>query len=280
ERITRIYQGGVRLLYTVPGQLALAALAAAGAVAFIATSERSAALVGELGPGALLFLIPAGLIALLVHEAGHAFTTKAYGYEVLRVGVGWYWFGPIAFVDTSDLWLAGRWPRIAASLAGPYAEALVGSCAALGAAAATGFWSAALWQMALTCYASALINLNPLLEFDGYFVLIDYLDRPNLRPRAMAWLGREFGALVRGQAQLAGNWTYLLYSLGSFVYIAVMGWTMAVLYRLLLQDWLSGVIPAALAAALGWAVAALLMLVMAAGVIGDLRQSYRSKTSR
>lgn len=70
------------------------------------------------------------------------------------MGIGWYWFGPVAYVDTSDMWLEGRWPRIAVSIAGPYANLVLGGLAALVA--------------------------------DGYHVLSDLLDRPNLRPRALA----------------------------------------------------------------------------------------------
>src|SRR5207248_6507662 len=85
------------------------------------------------GPALLLFLIPANLAAILIHEAGHAFTVKAFGREVPRGGIGWYWFGPIAFVDTSDMWLADRWPRIAVSLAGGYANLVLPPLAPLAA---------------------------------------------------------------------------------------------------------------------------------------------------
>ena len=47
------------------------------------------------------------------------------------MGVGWYWFGPIAYVDTSDMWLAGRKERVFVSLAGPYADLVTGGLAAL-----------------------------------------------------------------------------------------------------------------------------------------------------
>ncbi len=106
--LTRLYRGGVRLLYAWPGQLLLAVMALAGIVAFVlGIGELGTALEeSEAGGWLLLFWIPATLGAILIHEAGHAFTTKHFGREVPRMGVGWYWFGPIAYIDTSDM--AGR----------------------------------------------------------------------------------------------------------------------------------------------------------------------------
>src|SRR5712692_9264565 len=109
--LARLYQGGIRLLYTRPAQAALLLLIVAGLVAFFSGSARVSEALAAAGPALLLFLIPAYLVAIVVHEAGHAFTVKAFGREVQRGGVGWYWFGPIAFIDTSDMWLADRWPR-------------------------------------------------------------------------------------------------------------------------------------------------------------------------
>lgn len=81
--------------------------------------------------------------------------------------------------DTSDMWLAGRWPRVAVNLAGVYVNVILGSLAALAA------WLGAsppaaeiLWLFAVICYALALINLNPWLEHDGYYVQMDLLDGP------------------------------------------------------------------------------------------------------
>jgi hypothetical protein len=128
------------------------------------------------------------------------------GREVPRVGVGWYWFGPIVYVDTSDMWLEGRWPRIAVSLARPYADLVVGGLAALAAwVAPNAVLSAALWQFALVSYIGVLVKFNPLMEFDGYYILSDLLEKPNLRPRALAWLGSELIPALRDPERLRGH---------------------------------------------------------------------------
>ena len=247
---TRLYQSGVRLLYTWPGQILLAAVALAGLVAFVlGIGELGTALKeSEAGGWLLLFWIPATLVAIVIHEAGHAFTTKHFGREVPRVGVGWYWFGPIAYVDTSDMWLAGRKERVLVSLAGPYADLVTGGLAAIVAwLVPNAVVSAALWQFALISYIGVLANLNPLMEFDGYFVLIDLLERPNLRPRALVWLGTGLVPALRDPARARGHHLDLLYGLGSVLYIAVEVALTVVLYRLILQDWLSGLLTDAVA---------------------------------
>ena len=175
----------------------------AGIAAFLLHNNQNSDAVSALGPWALALFIPANSFALFIHELGHAFTTKAFGREVLRGGIGWYWFGPIGFIDTSDMWLAGRWPRIAVSIAGPYSDVVLASIAALvSTQVESEVGRAVLWQISFAGYSSMFFNLSPLLEFDGYFILSDYLDRPNLRPSIMAWLGQELPRLVAERRQI------------------------------------------------------------------------------
>jgi putative peptide zinc metalloprotease protein len=272
--LSSLYRGGVRLLYSPAGQLALAAIALSGIVAFIlGIGELGAALKGtEAGGWLLLFWVPAYILAIVVHEAGHAFTTKHYGREVPHVGIGWYWFGPVAYVDTSDMWLEGRWPRIAVSLAGPYANLVLGGLAALVAwFVPSAVLSAALWEFALLSYLAVLLNFNPLMEFDGYYVLSDLLDKPNLRPQALAWLGRNLIPALRTPSRLEGHRFELLYGLTSVLYVAFSAVLTVVIYRLVVQGWMEGILPDVLAAGLAWALAATVVVLAVVGVMGELR---------
>lgn len=270
--LTRLYSGGVRMLYTLSGQLALAGLALAGLLALVVGIGRAELALGEAGGASLLFLIPAYLLAVILHEAGHAFTVKAFGREVPRAGIGWYWFGPVAFVDTTDMWMAGRWPRIAVSLAGPYANMLLAGAAALGA------WlvpdqglAASLWQFSLVSYLMVLLNLNPLLEYDGYYVLMDALDRPNLRPDALSWIGRKLPVALRQPGEIASHWLELLYGIASLLYVALMAVLVIVLYRLYLLNWMAQALPAEAAEALAWVLATVLVALSAVVVASELR---------
>jgi hypothetical protein len=131
--------------------------------------------------------------------------------------------------------------------------------------------AAALWQFALVSYVGLLLNLNPLMEFDGYYVLSDLLEKPNLRPRALAWLGRELIPALRDPARLRGHRLELLYGLSSVLYVAFSAALVVALYRLTVQGWLSGILPEAVASGLAWALAATVVGLAIAGMLGEIR---------
>jgi putative peptide zinc metalloprotease protein len=267
----RIYARFLQPVFTVPAQVGLAVLALAGLAAFVAGAGEAGSTLGD-SAAPLAAVLPAVLVGTVVHEAGHAFTTKAFGREVPRVGIGWYWFGPVAFVDTTDMWLGTRRERILVSLAGPYAEALLaGLLAIAGLLVPGGFASACLWSAALALYAPVLINFCPLLEFDGYYILIDLLDRPNLRPRALDWIGRELPKAVRDHTRLRGHGIDLFYGLASLAFVLVMGLLTLLVYRLTLRDTLSDLVGEAFGTALGWAFAVAVVTSTLAASVGELR---------
>lgn len=244
--ITKVYRRGVFLLYTWPAQILLALVAVGGVVAFALNTVRAVNVVGasDLGLALLVFLLPAEWFAVMLHEAGHAFTVKAFNREVLRVGIGWYWYAPSLFVDTSDMWLAERWPRIAVSLAGPYANLIFGSAVALiGYFSSSDVVAAICWEIALTSFIMLVVNLNPLLEYDGYYVLMDAVDRPNLRAHSLEWIGKELPGALRKPRTMWSHRLELIYGLGAIGYVAILGIGMFVVYRVALQGYLSDVMP-------------------------------------
>lgn len=126
---------------------------------------------------------------IFAHELSHAFATKSFNHHVYRMGVGWYWLGPIAFTDTSDMWLANRKQRTAVNIAGILNDCAWGSCAAfLSYFSSHVELSIFFWIFALSQFIGVLKNLNPLLEYDGYYILMDLLEKPHLRETALIWL--------------------------------------------------------------------------------------------
>jgi putative peptide zinc metalloprotease protein len=168
---------------------AFAAVAVAGAIAFVVTPHA----VKAHGLGEQAALVLAILVSVAIHEAGHALTLRHFGATVRRAGFGWYWFAPVAFVDTSDAYALPRAKRIAVSLAGPFASLIVAGCAGLFAAFVHVRSAESIaWSLAAFTYIATLWNFNPLLELDGYYVLTDLLQRPNLRRDGfMALSGRR-----------------------------------------------------------------------------------------
>ena len=140
-------------------------------------------------------LLAANVIVIFIHELAHGLTVKRVGRELNRAGFLIYWGMPAFFVDTRDTWLASRAARIAVSWAGPHSGLLIGGLIGLGLtwaltavpAAAAQLWAAFLFQMGFIAYLTVFFNLNPLLELDGYFILMDWLDMPGLRQRAFTF---------------------------------------------------------------------------------------------
>ncbi|HVY52960.1 MAG TPA: cyclic nucleotide-binding domain-containing protein, partial [Gammaproteobacteria bacterium] len=188
--ITKLYNKGVYLLFSKMAQLLLAILAIGGFVAFLATESHVIELMRSLHDSWLLFIcmIPLSILVVLLHELGHAFGTKAYGREVHSMGIGWNWTMPVAFTDTTDMWLDTRKHRIAVNAAGIYANILsAGICALLIFVVPSAYIKSFLWLFALTTYIKGFAMLNPSQDVDGYYILMDIFDKAHLRRDATAW---------------------------------------------------------------------------------------------
>lgn len=275
----RLYRHGVWLLYTWPAQAFLALLAVAGLTVFAANLDKAERATAR-GGWVLVFLIVMYFIMIVLHESGHAFTVKRFGREIRRAGVGWYWFGPIAYADTSDMWMADRRQRIIVTFAGPYASTLVASIAAIVAVLlGSSVLAVAFWQLAFLSLYAVVLNLNPLLELDGYYILMDYLDHPNLRRHCLAWLGTELPGALCKRDELKRHKLELLYGLGAVLYIVLAGALMLTLYRVVIQGWLAAILPVALASATAWVFTAGLVALALLAVVGDLRPSRRGASA-
>ncbi len=242
-----------RILFTRLGVVLLALVAIEGVLVSIVRGPRSGDFIADAGGTiVLLGLIPANAIGAIVHEAAHGMTVKHFGRKVNRAGIGWYLITPVAFVDTSDMWLEDRHKRALVSAAGPFANLVLAGMAAIGAATVTSpLMSAILWQFVLASYYLALINLNPLLEFDGYYILSDFLDRPNLRDNSLSWIGNDLLGALRSR-KLKGHGVHLVYGAFALLYIGLVAFFMLVIYRLVLQEIVAGWLPEAVASGLAW----------------------------
>lgn len=127
----------------------------------------------------------------LAHELGHALVVKSRGGEVHEMGVMILVLTPVPYVDASAAWaMRSKWQRIAVGAAGMMVELFIASIALLlWLAAEPGTFRALLYNVMLIAGVSTvLFNANPLLRFDGYYMLTDALEIPNLRQRGTQYL--------------------------------------------------------------------------------------------
>lgn len=133
-----------------------------------------------------------------VHELAHGIVCKKYGGQVREAGVVMILLAPLAYVDVSTSWrFRSKWQRIHTAAAGVYVELMVSAAAAL-------LWSNSesalikhicLNLMIMASATSLLFNANPLMRFDGYYILSDWLELPNLYATSQAYLryvGRKY----------------------------------------------------------------------------------------
>lgn len=144
-----------------------------------------------LAPQNLVWLWLVYPVVKVLHEFGHAFATKAYGGEVHEMGVMLLVLTPFPYVDASSASAFGdKWQRMVVGAAGMIVELFLASLALfvwLNVEPGT-MRMVAYNVMLIAGVSTVLFNGNPLLRYDGYYILADYLEIPNLRARAQAYL--------------------------------------------------------------------------------------------
>lgn len=150
-----------------------------------------------LTPSGILGFMVAIVISKTLHEMGHALVSTHYGVRVAHMGVAFVVLWPMLYTDTSESWrLRSHRQRLAISVAGISVElALAGLSTLAWALMDDGPMRQAMLYLATTGWVLSLaLNVSPFMRFDGYFILSDLLDFPNLHERsgaaARVWLRR------------------------------------------------------------------------------------------
>ncbi len=174
-----------------------------------------------------LWWIAAWLVLKSAHELGHAVMAVKVGSQIRAAGISLIFLAPVPYVDISDLWtISNRWHRVLCSAGGILVELAIAAVAAIVALHTTNeslqYFCCALATMGtLTTVA---FNANPLVRFDGYFILSDLIDRPNLWTDGQLAVKRFTAKLFNPFKAIDGpiHPGFLLYGLGSLQYRVVM----------------------------------------------------------
>ncbi|MFN3191344.1 MAG: hemolysin D [Aureliella sp.] len=167
-------------------------------------------------------------IVKILHEFGHGLSCKRYGGECHEMGFMFLVFTPCLYCNVSDSWmLPNKWNRVFIGAAGMYVELILASIATyLWWFSEPGpFHFLCLSVMFICSVSTVVFNGNPLLRFDGYYILMDVLEIPNLRQKATEILKRWFQQYCLG-LELQENpflpqkkqFWFALYTLASIVY--------------------------------------------------------------
>ena len=167
-------------------------------------------------------------IIKVIHEFGHGLTAKHYGGEVHEMGMLFLVLTPALYCDVTDSWLLpSKWKRIWISAAGIYVECFLASLA-------TFVWwnteqgllnSLSLATMFICSVNTIMFNANPLLRYDGYYVMSDYLEIPNLRVKSTQFFAYLFQEKVLGleipvQSYMprSRRTLFVVYAIASYLY--------------------------------------------------------------
>lgn len=221
--LSRMYERYVKYLFTKPGKILLMILAFAGFCSFVANTDEVLLFFHHhesAGIWLLLALLPFSIAEVCLHEFGHAFAVKACGREVHYFGVGWFWVMPIAFTDTSDMWLADRKQRIMVNLAGSRVDVIVAGIASLFIFIIPNpYIQALLWMFALYTYVWAFRMMSPMQDMDGYYVLMDWVEKNSLRQSAVLWLVKKFPKAIRHPKLFKENKEEAYYWLACLIFL-------------------------------------------------------------
>jgi putative peptide zinc metalloprotease protein len=163
-----------------------------------------------------MWWLVAWLVLKAVHELGHAVAAMRVGSRIRSAGIQLIYLAPVPFIDVTDLWeISTRRHRVLVSAAGMLFELAVAALAVIVASCVN---SPSLQYF---CVAVATLgtvttigfNANPLMRFDGYYIISDLFSRPNLWTEAQQACQRVFARLLDpfGQAGEPLNWPLAIY---------------------------------------------------------------------
>jgi putative peptide zinc metalloprotease protein len=212
DALVTMVHAKMRWLYTPYGLALLLITALSGMVPLWQHFARFQTVIGGLEgtvikhPLILLVLYLMMLVGIMFHELAHGVTCKHYGGRVPRMGIMLYLSSIIFYCDTTASWnFPKKRQRILVSLAGPimsFAILGLGLWATIYAPAGT-LWEAVLVAFCLLNAFALLMNFNPFIKMDAYYMLLDATGVANLRHKSFAFLKNKLlGRLGLGARQI------------------------------------------------------------------------------
>jgi CRP-like cAMP-binding protein/Zn-dependent protease len=229
ERLVRFcYRWLLRPFFWWPLTLISALVALAGLVAFFDVFASGRFTLDDRAPAVQsAILLGLGFFLTFMHELGHAVVIVRYGRKVKSAGFMIYFGSPAFFVEASDSLMLDRKQRVVQCFAGPFTELVIAGLASLFVFAYPDSSAASLlYKFALLNYLVVFLNLVPLLELDGYFILSDLIQVPDLRPRSLQFIQHDLWHKLRIRERLTPQeWGLAAYGVAGVAFTIFSLWT-------------------------------------------------------
>lgn len=189
--------------------------------------------------GSILSIVLAFFIVVTIHEFSHALACKIYGGEVKEIGFLLMYFQPCCYCNISDAWLIPqKRKRLMVTWAGLYSGLILMGLSMLvwRVTIETSFVNQLTELVVLIILVTILFNFNPLIKLDGYYLLSDWLEIPNLRSKAFSFAGYVIKNKILGwdepEIKTSGRekLIYTIYSILAVIYtVLLIGYVVYVL---------------------------------------------------
>jgi len=240
DRLVRFaYRTFLRPFFWWPIALVSGVIAIAGLIAFLDVYAAGAfSLDTASAPAESGILLALAFFLTFMHELGHAVVISRYERKVKSAGFMIYFGAPAFFVEATDSLMLERRQRILQSAAGPFTELIIAGLAAIALFLFPGGPLAELlYKFAVINYLVIFLNLIPLLELDGYWILSDLIQVPDLRPRSLRFIQHDLWHAIRSRVRLTPqDWGLAAYGVAGILFTIFSFWTGYIFWQVIFKD--------------------------------------------
>lgn len=261
-----LYGHGLRWAFRplVLGALVAASVIGLGFFVDLLRTQRFSVAGESLAIG-FIVLIVLDYLMVFCHELGHALVIVRNGRRIRSAGFQIYFGSPAFFVESSDGLMMDRKQQILESFAGPFAQLVLAGVASIVAWSFPGWiLSETMYKFAVLNYLVVIMNLIPLLELDGYYILADLIEIPDLRERSLTFMRHDMIHKITTRDRFnKRDWGLLAYGVLGIAFTIFSLWTAYYYWQTVFGDLVSRLWAGGLSTRV-------LLLVLAAFIAGPL----------
>ena len=244
DRLVRFcYRNLLRPFFWWPVALVSGLVALAGLAAFIDVYASGRFHIGEdSAPTEAAILLALAFFLTFMHELGHSVVISHYDRKVKSAGFLIYFGSPAFFVEATDSLMLEQRQRILQASAGPFTELIIAGVASLVIFAyPDGPLANLLYKFALLNYIVIFLNLVPLLELDGYWILSDMIQLPDLRPHSLQFIQHDLWHKIRSRERLTPQeWGLGGYGVAGIAFTIFSFWTGLLFWNVIFKNLILG----------------------------------------